>query len=157
VILKKVSFHIFRTFLVSKEEKKFYYRKQRQRAISEHDIWSLSKSSKSDIQKAISAKQIMIWKMFLRKNKHYVVIVLLPYSYLFARSSSFFLHFFFSFMENLFKKHPIISCKDKPRLSVFEGTTQIFAFSSSNQGKKICPRLRLCLLPGCAQAGFNCL
>ena len=35
VILKKVIFGIFRTFLASKEEKKFYYRKQRQRAISE--------------------------------------------------------------------------------------------------------------------------
>ena len=35
VILKKVSFGVFRTILVSKEEKNFYYKKQRQRAISE--------------------------------------------------------------------------------------------------------------------------
>ena len=35
VILKNVSFGIFRIILVSKGEKKFHYRKQRQRAISE--------------------------------------------------------------------------------------------------------------------------
>ena len=49
----------------------------------------------------------MIQKLFLCKNKHYIVIVLKPNFHLYARSFSFFLAFFFTFMENLFKKHPI--------------------------------------------------
>ena len=59
-----------------------------------HHIWSLSKSSKLDIQKYISAKQIMIWKMFLCENKNYTVVVLVPNFHLSARSSSFFHAFF---------------------------------------------------------------
>ena len=59
-----------------------------------HDFWPLLKSTKSDIEKAISAKQIMIWKLFLCKNKHYNVVVLVPNFHLPARSSSFFLAFF---------------------------------------------------------------
>jgi len=58
-----------------------------------HDIWSMSKSSKLDIWKAISAKKTMIWKLFLWKNKHYNVVVLVPNFYLSARSSSIFLAF----------------------------------------------------------------
>ena len=55
VILKKVLFGIFRTILVSKKEKKIYYRKQRQRAICEqvfmifghcqnHQNWTFKRS-----------------------------------------------------------------------------------------------------------------
>ena len=62
--------------------------------VSFQDFWSLSKSSKSDIQKATSAKQIIIWKIFLCKNNHYNVVVLVPDFHLSARSSSFFLAFF---------------------------------------------------------------
>ena len=74
-----------------------------------HDIQPSSKSPKLDIQMAISAKQIMIWKIFLCKRKHNIGVVLVPNFHLSASSSSFFLAFFFTFMENLFKKHPIYS------------------------------------------------
>ena len=67
-----------------------------------HDIWSLSNLSKLDIQKAISAKKIMIWKSFLCKNKLYIVVVLQPNFYLFARSSSFSLAFFLHVYGELF-------------------------------------------------------
>ena len=59
-----------------------------------HNIWSMSKSSKLDTWKAISAKKITIWKLFLRKNKYYNVVVPIPNFYLPAWSSSFFLAFF---------------------------------------------------------------
>jgi len=52
----------------------------------------MSKSSKSDIQKAISAKKIIIQKLFFLKSKHYIVVLLVPNFHLSARSSSFFLH-----------------------------------------------------------------
>ena len=62
-----------------------------------HDIWPWSKSSKFEIWKATSAKKIMIQKLFLCKNKHYIVVLLAPN----------FLLIFFTFMEILLKKHPI--------------------------------------------------
>ena len=50
VIFKKVSFGIFGTFLVSKEEKNFTIEgEDKVLYLSFHDIWSLSKSSKLDI------------------------------------------------------------------------------------------------------------
>ena len=67
VILKEVSFGIFRIILVSKEENDCATESKDNVlslsylcAISFHDIWSLSKSSKLDISEAISAKKIMI-------------------------------------------------------------------------------------------------
>ena len=60
VILKKVSFGIFRTFLVSKEEKNFNIESKDKGLSLSKFSWSLSKSPKLDIQKAISATQIMI-------------------------------------------------------------------------------------------------
>merc|ERR1711989_280045 len=80
---------------------------------SSHDIWSLSKSSKSDIQKAISAKQIMIQKIFLCKNKHYIVVVLVPNYYLSARSSSFFLAFFLLVYGEPFLKNTLYIVKTR--------------------------------------------
>ena len=50
---------------------------------------------------------MIIQNSFLCRKKHFIVVVLLPNFHLAARSSSFFLAFFFTFMENLFKKHPI--------------------------------------------------
>ena len=61
VILRKDSFGIFTTILVSKEEINFTIEsKDKGLSLSFYDIWSLSKSSKLDIQQAISAKKIMI-------------------------------------------------------------------------------------------------
>ena len=54
-----------------------------------HDSWSLSKSSKSNIKKAISDKRIMIQKLFLCTNKNYIAVVLVTNFYLSATSSSF--------------------------------------------------------------------
>ena len=57
-------------------------------------IWSLSKSSKSDIQKIFSCKNNTTLLLYL----YQIFMILLVH---------FFLHFFFTFMENLFKKYPI--------------------------------------------------
>ena len=59
VILKKVSFGIFRIILVSEERKKLQKKANTEGYLWArfHDIWSLSKSSKLDIWKAISAKK----------------------------------------------------------------------------------------------------
>ena len=53
VILEKVSFGIFRTIFISKEEKNFNIKTKTKSYLcaSFHDVWSLSKSSKSDIKK----------------------------------------------------------------------------------------------------------
>jgi len=59
VILEPSWFPKKKTILLSKAKTKGYL------WASFHDIWSWSKSSKLDIQKAISAKQIMIKKIFL--------------------------------------------------------------------------------------------
>ena len=66
-----------------------------------HDIWSLSKSSRLDIHKAIlknylyakinTTLSLYLWQIFIFLLGHL----------------HFFLHFSFSFMVNLFKKHPI--------------------------------------------------
>ena len=58
---------------------------------------------------AISAKIIMIQKLFLYKNKQCIVVVLVPIFVFLLGHLHFFLHFFFAFMENLFKKHPLPS------------------------------------------------
>ena len=79
-----------------------------------HDIWYLSKSSKLDIQMAISAKQIMIWKIFLCKNKPYIVVVLVPNLYLSAWSSSFCVAFFLLVYGEPFQETPyIVTLRDK--------------------------------------------
>ena len=79
--------------------------------VSCHDIWSVSRSSKFDIKKALSVKTIMNRTLFLCINKHYIVVVLVPNFYLFARSSLFFRAFFLYIYENLFKKHPMLRIK----------------------------------------------
>ena len=114
-ILKKVLFGIFRTILVFKEEKKFTIESKDKGYLwaSFHDIWLLSKSSKLDIQKAISAKQIMIWKISLCK-KNTTLLSYLYQTFIFLQGHlHFFWHFFFLFMENLFKKHPIYTIKSR--------------------------------------------
>ena len=49
----------------------------------------------------------MILKLFLYKINHCIAVVFAPNFYDSVQSSSLFLAFFFTFMENLFKKHPI--------------------------------------------------
>ena len=95
--LKKVSFGVFSIIiLLWKAKIKCYL------WASFYDIWPLPKSSKLDIQKAISAKQFKFWKIFLCKNKHYIVVVLVPNFHLSARSSSFFFAFFLFVYGELF-------------------------------------------------------
>ena len=48
-----------------------------------------------------------IFKTCYSKNKHHIGVVHVPSFHLSARSSSFFVHFFFAFMVNLFMDHPI--------------------------------------------------
>ena len=70
-------------------------------------IWSLSKSSKSDIKMAISARKIKIWKQFFHEKKHYIVVVYVPSFYPSARPSSFFLVFFLHFYGKLFLRQSL--------------------------------------------------
>ena len=49
----------------------------------------------------------MIQKSFLCKSKDHIAVVLLPNFYLLLGHLLFFLHFFLTFMMNLFKNHPI--------------------------------------------------
>ena len=65
----------------------------------------MSRSSKSDIQKAITAKQTMIWKIFLCKNKHYIIVVLVPNFDPSPGSSSFFVCIFSSHVWRAFLRN----------------------------------------------------
>ena len=75
----------------------------------------MSKSSKLGIQKAISAKRIIIWKMFLCKNTYFIDVILVPSFHLSARSSLFFLAFFFL----VYGKHPISRSWKRLTLELF--------------------------------------
>ena len=66
----------------------------------------MSKSSKLDIQRAITAEKLMIQKSFSCKNKHYIVVVLVPNFHLSARPSSFFLASFSHVYEEIFLETP---------------------------------------------------
>ena len=88
-------------------------------------IWSLSKSSKSDISKAKSARIIMIWKFFYAKINTTLLLYLYQIFLFLLSHIHFFLYFFFSFIENLFKKHPIWSEREWKKE---EGNTDSICF-----------------------------
>ena len=78
---------------------KIYNRKQRQRAISEQVfmIFGHYQNHQNLTFKRLyhlSAKKIMIQKLFLWENKRHIVVVLVPNFYLSGRPSSYFLPFF---------------------------------------------------------------
>jgi len=79
------------------------------------DIWLSSKSWILDIKYAISTIKMQILNQFFRKKIHYIVVISVPSFHQPARSSLFFLaFFFFSFMGQLFMDDPISlrNCKN---------------------------------------------
>ena len=99
-----------------------------------HDIWLLSKSLELDTQKAISAKKIMIWKSFLCKNRHYIVVVLVLNFHLSARSSS----FFFGIFSSPSPIGAVTNCEGRATVTLRHDIAEIFIwwftmFSESEQ------------------------
>ena len=94
---KKVVQRAFQNHLGYHEREKFYYKKHGQRAISEQ-VFMISghcqNHQNQTLKRPYQQKKISIQELSLCKNKHYIVVILVPNFHLSTRSSSFFLAFF---------------------------------------------------------------
>ena len=110
VIFKKVLFGIFRIFLVSKEVKNFTRESKDQELSLSKFPWYLVDVIIIKIwhlKGHISQKKLWFENYFYGKINAIMLLYLCKIFIFLLDHLQFFLHFFFTFMENFFKKHPI--------------------------------------------------
>ena len=100
----------FQNLLGFQERKKFYYKKQRQRAIFERVFMIFGhcqNHQNSTFKRPYQPNKSRFEKYFYAKINTTLLLYLYQIFIFLLGHLHFFLHFFFLFMKNLFKKHPI--------------------------------------------------